>query len=33
MTDCKSDVTITKRARIIDVTPEADEKITGINVD
>ena len=33
MTDCKSDVTITKRARIIDVTPEADEEITGINVD
>ena len=32
MTDCKTDVKITKRARIIDVTPE-DEEAAGMSVD
>lgn len=32
MTDCKTDVKVTKRARIIDVTPE-DEEAAGMSVD
>jgi len=33
MTDCKDEVTITMRARIIDVTPEEDGDIAGMSVD
>lgn len=33
MTNCKDEVKITKRARIIDVTPEDDGETAGINVD
>lgn len=33
MSDCKAEVKITKRARIIDVTPEDDGDTAGVNVD
>jgi S-disulfanyl-L-cysteine oxidoreductase SoxD len=33
MSDCKAEVKITKRARIIDVTPEDDSDTAGVNVD